>query len=263
MQLHPSIKLFIRRFGVPSFDSRYPGEKIMFTKRRFFALVFFLSGIGVVANLSAQPSVLPSPITSGTVKSESESSTINKSLTRLREERETLEKERQGANRDLDAPPDNSASERAKLRIQLLDLMKKIAEKKKEESIPEKKTPSKEILKQPNKIDFNETTKPNNKLGLAKNLYRLTDYDGSLRAFRLIDTETLQPEESAFVKYMIGCCLRQLGKAEEAMAIYREVANAAEDEFITECALWQIGSIRYRAELETQLEELRARRKSP
>ncbi len=85
---------------------------------------------------------------------------------------------------------------------------------------------------------------------------------GALDAFRLIDLAKLSGEERAFTQYLTACCLRQTGKVAEATAIYREITDEKADPLLTECALTQLGLIRSTRELDAQLEQLRARRKT-
>ena len=69
-------------------------------------------------------------------------------------------------------------------------------------------------------------------------------------------------EDRAFVRYMLACSLRRLGKTSEAEVIYREVANSPDDEFLANCAIWQLSLIRSEQELQLQLEQLRSRAKT-
>jgi hypothetical protein len=98
---------------------------------------------------------------------------------------------------------------------------------------------------------------------LAMNLFRDNDLDAALRAFRGMDLAQLTREDRAFVRYMTASCLRRLGKASDAAVIYREVADAQEDEFLAGCAVSQLALIRTSQELEAQIAQLRARAKTP
>ncbi len=112
------------------------------------------------------------------------------------------------------------------------------------------------------KFDFPESGKAVDGLRVAMNLFRDNDFDSALRAFRLIDAAQLGREDRAFVQYMTACCLRRLNRRSDAAAIYREVADAHEDEFISECAINQLALIRSAQELEAQREQLRPRPKN-
>jgi hypothetical protein len=99
-------------------------------------------------------------------------------------------------------------------------------------------------------------------LRFAMNLFRDGDYEAARQAFQRIDPKQLVLEDRAFARYMTACCLRLQGKVAEAEVIYREVADAKEDEFVAGCAIWQLALIRSNRELQTQLEVLRARAKT-
>lgn len=100
-------------------------------------------------------------------------------------------------------------------------------------------------------------------LRAAMNYFREKDYDAALGVTRGIDPVGLAREDRAFVQYLAGCCLRKLNRRSEAAALFREVANAKDDEFLAECAVWQLSLLRSTAEIEAQLESLRSRPKGP
>lgn len=183
----------------------------------------------------------------------------------LMEEIGSLAKDRDTLNKS--AQPDGGSDERTRLRMQLQDLVKKLeTQKKKPTADPHKSAdPHKAAAATAHaaaKPDLLDGTNPIDSLRLAVQLFKLGDADQALRAFRLIDPTALSKEDRAFTRYMIACCLRQAGKADEAVKIFREITNAKEDPFLTECALWQLAAIRSVGELETQLEQLRSRRKA-
>jgi hypothetical protein len=99
-------------------------------------------------------------------------------------------------------------------------------------------------------------------LRYAMNLFRDGDYEAARQAFQRMDPKQLVLEDRAFARYMTACCLRLQNKVAEAEVIYREVADAKEDEFVAGCAIWQLSLIRSNRELQTQLEVLRARAKT-
>ena len=72
----------------------------------------------------------------------------------------------------------------------------------------------------------------------------------------------LDKSERAFARYMIASALRMQGKRPEAAAMYREVADAREDDFVSECALWQIQSMKFQQEAQSQLEDSARKRES-
>jgi uncharacterized cysteine cluster protein YcgN (CxxCxxCC family) len=63
------------------------------------------------------------------------------------------------------------------------------------------------------------------------------------------------------VQYLTACCLHKLGKTDEAVTLFREVANAKGDPEVAECAQWQLGAIRWRHDMELEIEQLRQERK--
>lgn len=159
----------------------------------------------------------------------------------------------------VEPPPadDPLALERAKLQGQLQELLKRLNERP-----PAPGYGPVPAMPPGKKFEFPEGTRPVDSLRLAMNLFRDNDFDAALRACRLIDPATLSREDRTFVQYMSACCLRRLGKRGEAAVIYREVADAREDEFVAECAVWQLALIRSSQELEAQLEQLRSRPKT-
>lgn len=92
--------------------------------------------------------------------------------------------------------------------------------------------------------------------------FKNNDFEAARLLFAGIDTTSFPREDRAFVKYMVGCCLRRLERLPEAEIAFREVANSDDDEFHKNCAIWQLSLIKSNRELNTQLGELRARAKS-
>jgi hypothetical protein len=97
----------------------------------------------------------------------------------------------------------------------------------------------------------------------AMNYFRDRDYEAALIVAKGIDPATLGREDRAFAQYLTGSCLLKLGRRTEARAVFREVANAKDDEFLSECAVWQLQLLQSRAEIEAQIEQLRGRSKGP
>ena len=95
-------------------------------------------------------------------------------------------------------------------------------------------------------------------LGQAQ--FRAEEYEAALATFRRTDPEALSHEEKLLLQFFSAGCLRKLGKLEDAAALYREVADAREDDFLTECALWHLGALGWRRDMERQLAELRKAR---
>jgi hypothetical protein len=161
------------------------------------------------------------------------------------------------------ATAESASAERLRLMIQLQELIRRLNERPAgsgiDRPLPIGKPP---VGPSPRpKFEFPETGKPIDGLRVAMNLFRDNDFNSALRAFRLIDTTSMSREDRAFVQYMTASCLRRLNRNSEAAVIYREVADARDDEFITECAVAQLSMIRSAQELETQLEQLRSRQK--
>lgn len=162
------------------------------------------------------------------------------------------------------APPDktngtDTAAERAKLQADLLLLLKKLSTAP--APVPYPSGPMPPPGPKP-KVEPSVGTKGPDAIREGMNLFRDNDFEAAKRTFQLIDPVVLAKEERAFVRYMLACCLRRQGKAAEAEVIYREVANGGDDEFLASCAVWQLSLIRSEQELQTQLEQLRARAKS-
>ena len=67
------------------------------------------------------------------------------------------------------------------------------------------------------------------------------------KALKIESTATvivaLPKEDRAFVRYMLACCLRRLGRPTEAEVIYREVANGGDDEFVRREAAFALGEV--------------------
>lgn len=99
-------------------------------------------------------------------------------------------------------------------------------------------------------------------LSLAQSLFRACDYAGALNVYRKLEQEEQKPEERAGLQYMMACCLRKLGKRDEASMLYREVANSSAAEILLENAQWYLRTMKDRSQLEAELEELRQRRQT-
>jgi hypothetical protein len=159
---------------------------------------------------------------------------------------------------------EETAAERARLQAQLQELLKRLVEQRTIYDRPPPIAPAKTdhgpAPAKP-KFDFPEGIKPVNALGTATNLFRINEIDAAYRAFGLIDTTAMSREDRAFVQYMTGCCLRKMNKRSRAAEIFRDLADAKEDEFIAECAVGQLALMQSAQELEAQLEQIRARAK--
>jgi tetratricopeptide (TPR) repeat protein len=125
---------------------------------------------------------------------------------------------------------------------------------------PSKPTPP--AVKQPDNSTPVLTDAPVDPQSLAMALFLTGEYEAALNAYRKLEQEEQKIENHVPLQYMIACCLRKLGKLEEAATLYREVANSGGNEILVENAQWYLRSMKERHELETQLEELRQRRQT-
>jgi tetratricopeptide (TPR) repeat protein len=102
--------------------------------------------------------------------------------------------------------------------------------------------------------------KPVDPMAMAQALFETGDFEGALATYRLLDLKSLNKTDRAAAQYLMGTCLRRLGKIDEAATLYREVVNAKEDDILADCAQWQLSAFRWRRDLENQLEQIRQRR---
>lgn len=100
------------------------------------------------------------------------------------------------------------------------------------------------------------------KLRAAMNLVQDNQINSALNAFRQLNLQELAPEDRAFARFMEASCLRRLGRAAEALPIYREVGDANEEPFVASSAVSQVGLLRTSEDLQAQLTKLRERPKS-
>jgi len=100
-------------------------------------------------------------------------------------------------------------------------------------------------------------TGPEDPFASGKALFRAGDYDGALTAFCRIDSGGLSESDRLLLRYLTATCLRKQGRWEEAQAEYTAVANSRADEVLADNARWQLGTIRWRRDLEDQVAKLR------
>jgi hypothetical protein len=142
-------------------------------------------------------------------------------------------------------------SERNRLQQELKELLQRIESRPPATPRPKgSETPAK-------KFEIGAGDKPLDLLRSATNLYKDGDVDAALRTLRMVDTSALGREDRAYVKYMIATCLRRTGRVSEAATLYREVAESREDDFLAECAIWQLSIIRFTQEFQGYLDRLR------
>lgn len=166
---------------------------------------------------------------------------------KLRADADALARERAEAARDLG--PSAETTERAVLKAQLLDLLKRLGER------PAAAPPTK--AGPPPRFEVPDRVRPAEAVRMAEDLFRAEDYEAALRVLRLTDPTQLGRDDRVFAQYLTACCLRKQNKRAEAAAIYREVADAKEDSFLAECAVSQLALMRSADELQAQLEQLR------
>jgi hypothetical protein len=99
-------------------------------------------------------------------------------------------------------------------------------------------------------------------LALGNSLFSLGDYESALKAYRHVDLTGLRAEDRMPVEYLTACCLRRLGRTDEAANLYREIAGSRGDPFFAECAQWQVTSLRWKQDFQSRLEEVARRRKT-
>lgn len=174
----------------------------------------------------------------------------------LRSDVETLVKEREAAAKESQSTESDAAAERARLRAQMLDLLRRIES-------PPRVTPAREVAPMPREVaptanDTSALLPPIDALRIARERFRAGDFDAALRACKRIDPSRLGSAERVFAQYLTASCLRRTGKRTEAARLYREIADAKEDRFLTQSAQWQLEAIRTTEELEAKLEALRS-----
>ena len=152
------------------------------------------------------------------------------------------------------AADDSMANERSRLQAELRDLLSRLAARP--PSAPVAPPPKKSTTVAP-PLDG----KPIDAIREGVNYFRDNDFEFAARVFGRIDLNTVTRDDRAFVQYMRACSLRRMNRINDAAAIYREIADAHDDDFLTECAIWQLSMIRESQELETQLVQLRVRTK--
>ena len=103
-------------------------------------------------------------------------------------------------------------------------------------------------------------------LAMALNYYQVGDFEEALSAFKQVpNLEMQEAKDRVPVMYMIATCLRKLGKIEEARAQYVKVANSRGDPivtFVAQSANEQVKNLDWQHELRNQLAQLQQRRKA-
>jgi hypothetical protein len=181
---------------------------------------------------------------------------------KLKEEMDKLLVEQTGAAKDKEKDKAEPADERTRMRNKLDELIEKLDQKKTTKPPPPTTPP-----KQPH--DPPEASKPLLPEGgkgidlvrAAGNLFRSGDAAAADELLKLVDNAQLAKEDRAFADYLRAACLRKAGKSDQALKLYRAIAEAKDDPFLAENALLQITAIKSAQELEAQLEQLKSRKK--
>ena len=104
------------------------------------------------------------------------------------------------------------------------------------------------------------TAEPIDALSEAHTLFRARRYEEALASFRRVDLKGKKAEARAPVQYLMGICLLHLAKADEAMPLFREVANSRGDEKLAAYAQWQLEMFRWQRDVQDKLQGHRQRR---
>lgn len=97
---------------------------------------------------------------------------------------------------------------------------------------------------------------PIDRLGLADNLYLTGELVLALEMYEQIEASAESPDEIFWVRYQAACCLRRLGRTDEAQAGYRRIAEAPEAGWLHELSIWWLDRINERLVLEEDLRKL-------
>ncbi len=204
-------------------------------------------------------------------------------LLRLKAEREALQIEETIAKQQLPLQPGPEAQELAQMRRRMAELVNKLAalnaakksgdqpgpflmplpgstEKGKQSGTGKQKQSVGDRGDGKSNPDENlDVGMPADPRTLAAVLFKAGNFEFALKAYRTLNMAGMKPDKRAPVQYLMATCLRKMGKIEEAAGLYREVANMRGDEQVAACAQWQLVHLRWRAEFEAQLKELRER----
>ncbi len=117
-------------------------------------------------------------------------------------------------------------------------------------------------LIEPVPTDEGKKDPPVDAVGLGRVLFLSGQHEKALETFRAIESAEQLPEDRLLTQYMMASCLRKMGKMEEAVALYREVANSGGSESLVTNSQWHLQNIKHRQELIAELARLRMQRKS-
>ena len=176
---------------------------------------------------------------------------------KLKDETDKLSKENAEPVKDSA----DATDERTRLRNKLDELVEKLEQQKKNPKPPVKPADPHAAPTTPPKPLLPEGGKPTDLVRAAGNLFKAGDADGAAALLKLTEGSPLPKEDKAFADYLRAACLRKQGKTTDALNLYRLIAEAKDDPFLAESAVAQITAIKAAQELESQLEQLKSRRK--
>ena len=104
------------------------------------------------------------------------------------------------------------------------------------------------------------TSEPIDALSEAHTLFRARRYEEALTSFRRVDLKGKKADARAPVQYLMAICLLHLARAEEAVPLFREVANSRGDEWLATYAQWQLELLGWQRDIHDQLQRHRERR---
>jgi tetratricopeptide (TPR) repeat protein len=205
---------------------------------------------------------LPAPGAGGRAAPDADAAELQRHLRQLRTQREALHNERASSDRETAAmaPTTGNEAEISRLRKRMKELAAHGPTSRMDGGAPLLRPLQSSGLTPPREGDTsgNGVIDP---VAVAQNYFRAGDYEPALEAYRRVPTRGSLAEERAPVQYMIATCLRKLGKRDEAAKVYREVVSIKDDPFLADCARWQLETLTWRKEVDTQLASLRQRRK--
>ncbi|MCX7700443.1 MAG: hypothetical protein N2039_06160 [Gemmataceae bacterium] len=152
-------------------------------------------------------------------------------------------------------PPGDTAdlvAERARLKARLFDLLERIPSRR----APATSTPAVE----PPPEWTSESFRPVDRIRYVQNLIKAGQYATALRASKVMDPANFSGKQGAMLRYLQASAHRRAGDLEAAKKLYAELAQSRDDDFLAECAAWQLQAIRTREELTGRLDITRAAR---
>jgi tetratricopeptide (TPR) repeat protein len=212
---------------------------------------------------SAPPAAFPelAPRPQGSAAPGPNEAELQRLLRDLRSQREALHSDHSTPDREAPATGPSSSNEQeiGRLRRRMEELQKKRARPRSEGGpsvvLPPDNPP---LTASPGTTGAGGVIDP---VAVAQNYFRAGDYEAALEAYRKVSARGAVAEERAPTLYMIATCLRKLGQRDEAAKVYREAAAIKDDPFVADCARWQLETLTWRKDVESQIAQLRVRRK--